>query len=176
MITWALDFRSDLCSCSFLHHFFHGHIFVCSQMRDSLMTLQKGLGVREYSSRAEEKRSRYHWGAAFGRTDTLCNTKRERPVSGRSWTGLGRTEPDWAWLGWSSSLLHPVTFNHGVGGPAIREGDHKNEKKNKQKNCMQFDPHTRTLRTNFLNLPRKKKVSQQWLLVHSGLLKDSNGC
>lgn len=33
-------------------------------MKDSLLNLQRGIGVREYSSEAEEKRSRYHWHTA----------------------------------------------------------------------------------------------------------------
>lgn len=31
------------------------------QMKDSLLNLQRGIGLRDYSSEAEEKRSRYHW-------------------------------------------------------------------------------------------------------------------
>lgn len=30
-------------------------------MKDSLLNLQRGIGLRDYSSEAEEKRSRYHW-------------------------------------------------------------------------------------------------------------------
>lgn len=30
-------------------------------MKDSLLNLQRGIGLREYSSEAEEKRSPYHW-------------------------------------------------------------------------------------------------------------------
>lgn len=30
-------------------------------MKDSLLNLQRGIGLREYSSETEEKRSRYHW-------------------------------------------------------------------------------------------------------------------
>ena len=30
-------------------------------MKDSLLNLQRGIGLRDFSSEAEEKRSRYHW-------------------------------------------------------------------------------------------------------------------
>lgn len=33
-------------------------------MKDSLLNLQRGIGIRDYSSEAEEKRSRYHWHTA----------------------------------------------------------------------------------------------------------------
>ncbi|KAL6472222.1 hypothetical protein MHYP_G00184100 [Metynnis hypsauchen] len=35
-------------------------VVLLDEMRDSLMNLQKGIGIREYGSKAEEKRSRYH--------------------------------------------------------------------------------------------------------------------
>ncbi|XP_035391449.1 protein Aster-B isoform X11 [Electrophorus electricus] len=35
-------------------------VLLLDEMRDSLMNLQKGIGIRDYSSKAEEKRSRYH--------------------------------------------------------------------------------------------------------------------
>lgn len=34
-------------------------VFVCLQMRESLMKLQKGIGLKDYNSDSEE--SRYHW-------------------------------------------------------------------------------------------------------------------
>ena len=36
-------------------------MFPLLQMKDSLLNLQRGIGLRDYSSEAEEKRSRYHW-------------------------------------------------------------------------------------------------------------------
>ncbi len=36
-------------------------VFVCLQMRESLMKLQKGSGLRDYDSDSEERRSHYHW-------------------------------------------------------------------------------------------------------------------
>ncbi|XP_061072274.1 protein Aster-B isoform X7 [Conger conger] len=35
-------------------------VLLLDQMKDSLLNLQKGVGLRDYSSEAEEKRSRYH--------------------------------------------------------------------------------------------------------------------
>lgn len=35
-------------------------VFVCLQMRESLTKLQKGIGLRDYDSDSEERRSRYH--------------------------------------------------------------------------------------------------------------------
>ncbi|XP_066565968.1 protein Aster-B isoform X3 [Amia ocellicauda] len=35
-------------------------VLLLDQMKDSLLNLQKGMGLRDYSSEAEEKRSRYH--------------------------------------------------------------------------------------------------------------------
>ncbi len=35
-------------------------VFVCLQMRESLMKLQKGSGLRDYDSDSEERRSHYH--------------------------------------------------------------------------------------------------------------------
>lgn len=34
--------------------------FVCLQMKESLMKLQKGIGLKDYDSDSEERRSRYH--------------------------------------------------------------------------------------------------------------------
>ncbi|MBN3315355.1 GRM1B protein, partial [Atractosteus spatula] len=35
-------------------------VLLLDQMKDSLLNLQKGIGLRDYSSETEEKRSRYH--------------------------------------------------------------------------------------------------------------------
>lgn len=35
-------------------------VVLLDQMKDSLLNLQRGIGLREYSSESEEKRSRYH--------------------------------------------------------------------------------------------------------------------
>lgn len=35
------------------------------QMKDSLLNLQRGIGLRDYTSETEEKRSRYHWHATI---------------------------------------------------------------------------------------------------------------
>lgn len=35
--------------------------FVPLQMKDSLLNLQKGMGLKDYNSESEEKGSRYHW-------------------------------------------------------------------------------------------------------------------
>lgn len=35
-------------------------VVLLDQMKDSLLNLQRGIGLRDYSSEAEEKRSRYH--------------------------------------------------------------------------------------------------------------------
>lgn len=37
------------------------YVRVFIQMKDSLLNLQKGVGLRDYSSDSEEKRSRYYW-------------------------------------------------------------------------------------------------------------------
>lgn len=41
-------------------------------MKDSLLNLQRGIGIKDYSSEAEEKRSRYHWHAANKAMRACC--------------------------------------------------------------------------------------------------------
>lgn len=50
----SLSLINKLTHCFFL-------LFFLRQMKDSLLNLQRGIGLRDYSSEAEEKRSRYHW-------------------------------------------------------------------------------------------------------------------
>ncbi len=72
-------------------------------MKDSLLNLQRGIGLRDYSSEAEEKRSRYHWHtttrpwghAVQYRTcfvcEPVCRQQRDRQRGQR-----GRRDQQWA--------------------------------------------------------------------------------
>lgn len=73
-------------------------------MKDSLLNLQRGIGLRDYSSEAEEKRSRYHWHtttrpwghAVQYRTccvcEPVCKQQQDRAREDRG----GRRDQQWA--------------------------------------------------------------------------------